>query len=96
MSEWVQSAPTSGYDGVVPKVIQIRDVPDDVRDALAAAAEADGLSMNAYVRRELEHIAGRSRRARRNAAVVQDAQRDVAGHVDRATVLSVLHEGRGR
>jgi len=28
---------------VVSKVIQIRDVPDEVRDALAEAAEAEGL-----------------------------------------------------
>lgn len=76
------------------KVIQIRDVPDDVRDALAEAAEAEGLSMTGYVRRELELIAGRSRRVRQNATLVRQTQAAVGGEVDRETVLSVLHEGR--
>ncbi len=77
------------------KVIQIRDVPDEVRDALAEAAEAEGLSMTGYVRRELEHIAGRSRRTRQNATLVRQTQAAVGGEVDRETVLAVLHEGRG-
>ena len=63
------------YDaGDMPKVIQIRDVPDDVRDALAEAADAEGLSLTRYVRRELEHLARRSRRVRDNAAVVRRTQ----------------------
>jgi len=77
------------------KVIQIRDVPDEVRDALAEAAAAEGLSMTGYVRRELEYIAGRSRRVRQNATLVRQTQAAVGGEVDRETVLGVLHEGRG-
>lgn len=77
------------------KVIQIRDVPDEVRDALAEAAEAEGLSMTGYVRRELEHIAGRSRRVRENSTLVRQTQAAVGGQVDRGTVLAALHEGRG-
>ncbi len=77
------------------KVIQIRDVPDDVRDALAAAAEAEGMSMTGYVRRELEHLAWRAQRVRHNAAVVRETQNRVGGGVDRNAILSVLHEGRG-
>lgn len=77
------------------KVIQIRDVPDEVRDALAEAAAAEGLSMTGYVRRELEHLAGRSRRMRQNLDVVRETQGAVGGRVDREVVLSVLHEGRG-
>lgn len=79
---------------MVSKVIQIRDVPDDVRDALARAAEAEGLSMTGYVRRELEHLARRSERARENAAVARESQRQIGGPVDRAMILAVLHEGR--
>lgn len=76
------------------KVIHIRDVPDDVRDALAEAAEAEGLSMTRYVRRELEHLARRSRRVRENEAVIRETQRQVGGPVERASILSALHEGR--
>jgi hypothetical protein len=46
----------------MPKVIQIRDVPNEVRDALAEAADAEGLWLTGYVRRELEHLARRSHR----------------------------------
>ncbi len=76
------------------KVIQIRDVPDEVRDALAAAAEAEGLSLAGYVRRELEHLAQRAQRVRENAVVVRETQNEVRGNVDRDVILSVLDEGR--
>jgi hypothetical protein len=78
----------------VSKVIQIRDVPDEVRDALAEAAAAEGLSLAGYVRRELEHLARRAQRVRENAAVVRQTQNEVRGGVDRDVILSVLHEGR--
>jgi hypothetical protein len=81
--------------GTMPKVIQIRDVPDEVRDALAEAADAEGLSLTRYVRRELEHLARRSQRMRHNATVVRRTQRRVGGSVDRDVILSALHEGRG-
>ena len=45
---WVQVHP-SGYHGTVSRVIQIRDVPDDVHDALVEAAEAQGLSLTRYM-----------------------------------------------
>jgi hypothetical protein len=77
------------------KVIQIRDVPDEVRDALAKAAAAEGLSMSGYVRRELEHLAGRAERVRENTAVIRRTQRKVGAALERDTILSVLHEGRG-
>jgi hypothetical protein len=76
------------------KVIQIRDVPDDVRDALAAAADAEGLSLTGYVRRELEYVARRSQRVRDNAAVLRRTQRRVGARVDRDAILSELHGGR--
>ena len=76
------------------KVIQIRDVPDEVRDALADAARAQGLSLAGYVRRELELLSRRPQVTRDNAAVIRQTQVDVAGHVDRDVILSALHEGR--
>ena len=76
------------------KVIQIRDVPDDVRDALAEAARAEGLSLSGYARRELEHVARRASRVRENATVVRRTQQRVGAGVDRETILATLHEGR--
>lgn len=77
------------------KVIQVRDVPDQVRDALAEAARAEGLSLSAYVRRELEHLAQRAQVVRDNAMVIRQTQAAVRGSVDRGMILSTLHEGRG-
>ncbi len=91
---WVRRAPPMAYDGLVSKVIQIRNVPDEVRDALAGAAESEGLSLTGYVRRELEHLARRAQTVRNNAAVVRQTQNQVRGNVERDTILSSLHEGR--
>ena len=77
------------------RVIQIRDVPDDVHEALAEAAAAEGLSLTRYMVRELEHLAKRAQVVRANAAVVRETQAKVRGHVDRDTILAALHEGRG-
>ncbi|MGH3503514.1 MAG: hypothetical protein ACRDQA_21830 [Nocardioidaceae bacterium] len=77
------------------KVIQIRDVPDEVHDALAGAAEAQGLSLTRYMLRELEHLAKRAQIVRDNAAVIRRTQSRVQGQPDRDAILSVLHEGRG-
>jgi predicted HicB family RNase H-like nuclease len=46
----------------VSKVLHIRGVPEDVHDALVAAARDEGISLSAYVRRELTQIARRSQR----------------------------------
>ncbi len=75
--------------------MQIRDVPDDVHDALTEAARAEGLSLTRYLLRELEQVARRAQIVRSNAAVVRRTQRTVQGRSDRAAILSVLHEGRG-
>lgn len=76
------------------KVIQIRDVPDEVRDALAEAAREEGMSLTGYVRRELEQIAGLRRRMRENEAVVRQTQARSGVRVEREAILAALHEGR--
>lgn len=76
------------------KVIQIRDVPDAVRDALAAAAREQGLSMTGYLRRELERLARRPDVIRHNSAVVLQTQKAVRAGVERKEILAVLDEGR--
>ncbi|MHA7171959.1 hypothetical protein [Arthrobacter monumenti] len=76
------------------KVIQIRDVPDDVHNSLSAAAKAQGSSLTKYVLRELEQVAARERIAERNAAVIRDTQKRVHGGVSRESILEALHDGR--
>ena len=93
--QWVQYAPTDDMVATMSRVIQIRDVPDDVHDALADAAQAQGLSLTRYMLRELEHLAKRAQAVHANAIVIRETQAKVRGHVDRDTVLTALHEGRG-
>lgn len=81
--------------GDVPRVIQIRDVPDAVHDNLVAAAEAQGLSLTRYMLREMEQLATRAQVVRDNAEAIRETQTKVRGHVDRETILTTLHEGRG-
>ena len=76
-------------------MIQIRDVPDDVHQALAQAATAQGLSMTRYMLRELEQVAHRAQVVRANAAVARQTQAEVRGQVDRGAILEALREGRG-
>ena len=83
------------YDRGVPKVLHIRDVPDGVHDALAAAAKAQGLSLTRFMLHELEHLAKRPQVVRDNAAVIGRTQAKVQGHLDHDIILSVLRESRG-
>jgi len=78
----------------VSKVIQIRDVPDDVHEALADAARTRGLSLTKYVLGELEHVAERAQVVRDNATIARRTQAKVQGKLDRDTILSAVHESR--
>ncbi len=91
----MQAAPISGNLRGVPRVIQIRDVPDDVHEALSKAAEARGMSLTKYMLRELEQLAKRAEVVHHNAAVVRETQATVRGSVDRDTILAAVHEDRG-
>lgn len=78
------------------KVIQVRDVPDEIHDALVAAASAEGLSLNGYIRRELASIAHREQAMADNVRVAERSQSNVRRRVRRDEVLAALHEGRDR
>ena len=41
------------------KMIQVRGVPDDVHSTLKARAAREGMSLSAFIKRELEHIVER-------------------------------------
>lgn len=75
-------------------VIHIRDVPEDVRDSLVEAARGRGLTLSAYARIELQHLAARERAIRRNADAVRRTQAAVRVTIDREQILSALAEGR--
>jgi hypothetical protein len=79
----------------MPRVIQIRDVPEAVHHALVEDAGAQGLSLTKYLLRELEHLANRAQVVHANAAVVRQAQATVRGGASREAILSALREGRG-
>ncbi|MFD3704741.1 hypothetical protein ACFWUP_16515 [Nocardia sp. NPDC058658] len=79
----------------MPKVIQIREVPDDVHDALVAAAAAEGLSLTRYLLRELNQVARRTQIVQHNSEIIHRTRDEVGASLDRETVLSVLREGRG-
>ena len=91
----MHSAPIRPYTRGMSKVIQIREVPDDVHDALLAAAKDQGMSLTRYLQRELAQVARRATVVAANAEVVRETQAEVRGTADRETILSVLHEGRG-
>lgn len=78
----------------MPRIIQVRDVPDDVHAELSAAAEAQGLSMNKFVLRELEQVARRAPIAKENMAIVRRTQAAVGRYVARDKILSAIREGR--
>jgi hypothetical protein len=75
--------------------LQIRDVPEEVRDALAAQAKARGQSLQAYL---LELVETQARRLRNTAALDRfagrsDGARSVPG--ESAAELSDQREQRG-
>lgn len=87
--------PIDTYHRVMCKVIQIRGVPDDVHEALAKSARAEGLSLTKYLLRELEHLSRLPQVARDNTAAIRRTQEKVRGRADHNEILSVLHEGHG-
>jgi plasmid stability protein len=77
------------------RVIHIRDVPDDVHEALTAAASARGQSLSAYMRTEIEQLARRARSVEHNAEVVRRAKAEIAADVPREAILAAIRESRG-
>jgi plasmid stability protein len=71
------------------KMIQIRDVPEDVHRALRVRAAEAGLSLAEYLRRELERLA-----AQRSVAEVLASWTGARVDLSREDVLEAVHEGR--
>ena len=79
----------------VSRVIQIRDVPDEVHDALSDAAKAEGLSLTRDLLRKMEQLAKRAQGVLNNTAVIRETQAIVRGRAGRDLILKALREGRG-
>jgi len=79
----------------MPRVIQIREVPDEVHEALLEASQVQGLSLNKFMLRELEHLARRAQAVHHNATVIRETQAKVRGQADREMILATLRESRG-
>jgi antitoxin FitA len=73
------------------KMIQIRNVPDDVHRLLKARAAAAGMSLSDYLKRELEDAAARPTLEEIDARV---RARGPSG-VTAESVLAALREARG-
>jgi len=73
------------------KMIQVRNVPDEVHQALKTAAAAEGMSLSDYIKRELAEIAGQASFEEIDARI---RARGPSG-LRRETILSALREARG-
>ena len=90
----MQSAPRIWYTDSVGKVVHVRDVPDEVHDKLTDLAEDQGLSLSAFMRREMEHMARRAEAAHRNTEVVKAARNKIRSRVPTEEIVAAVHEGR--
>jgi antitoxin FitA len=74
----------------MPKMIQVRNVPDAVHRTLKARAAAAGMSLSDYIKRDLEESAARPTLEEIDARVVGRG----SSKLRTATVLSALREVR--
>jgi len=74
------------------KMIQIRNVPDDLHRELKMRAAAAGMSMSDYIKRELD------RRRRKSTIAEMIARREAQGRRSTSTtqeVVDIIREARG-
>jgi antitoxin FitA len=74
------------------KMIQIRNVPDDLHRELKMRAAAAGMSMSDYIKRELD------RRSRKSTIREIAARRDAQGRKSTASIqemVDIIREARG-
>lgn len=74
----------------MPKMIQVRNVPDDVHRTLKARAAAAGMSLSDYVMRDLKEVAARPSLEEIDARVTARGRSALRSH----TVLAALGEAR--
>ncbi len=72
------------------RVIQIRDVPDELHEALSEAAHDSGLSLNRFVLRELAKVG----RRRRNAEIFRQLHAQSGGRMTREEIVATIRDLR--
>lgn len=74
------------------KMIQIRNVPDDLHRELKMRAASAGMSMSDYIKRELD------RRTRKSTIAEMIARREAQGRSSTSTtqeIVDIIREARG-
>jgi plasmid stability protein len=73
------------------KMIQIRNVPDEMHRALKMSAAAEGISLSDYIKRELGGVTAKASLEEIDARIRARGP----SKVRRETILSILRESRG-
>lgn len=81
-----------GYPACLAKVIQARDVPDEVYTELVRQAGVRGMSLNRFINAEFERIARRGR----NAEVFATARGRTGDWPSGEEIVSVVRAERDR
>jgi hypothetical protein len=76
------------------KVVHVRDVPDEVHEKLTGLAEYEGLSLSAFMRREMAHMARRAEASHRNTEIVKAARKKIRSRVPTKEIVAAVHDGR--
>jgi len=74
------------------KMIQIRNVPDDLHRALKMRAAAAGMSMSDYIKRELDR---RSRKSTIKEVAARSEGRRAEWNLTTQEIVDTIREGRG-
>lgn len=73
------------------KMIQVRNVPDEMHRALKVRAATEGLSLSDYIKRELSWVAGKSKLEE----VLQRVEARGPSGLKTKTIVELIREGRG-
>lgn len=76
----------------MPKMVQIRDVPDHVHSTLKARAAREGMSLSDYIKRELKHVAERPSMTEWLDKVTRT--KPIRGKVDSVELIRELRDAR--
>lgn len=74
------------------KMIQIRNVPDDLHRELKMRAAAAGMSMSDYIKRELDR---RSRKSTIKEVAARSQGRSAEWNLTTQDIVDTIREGRG-
>jgi plasmid stability protein len=74
------------------KMIQIRNVPDDLHRELKMRAAAAGMSMSDYIKRELGR---RSRKSTIKEVAARSRERSAEWNLSTQEIVDTIREGRG-